>query len=50
MWRVVGTLLALVVALSVAGLVLRALRWLLVVGLVLALVVAVVAGRLSSNR
>ncbi|MDP8987053.1 MAG: hypothetical protein M3N25_09435 [Actinomycetota bacterium] len=43
MWRVVGVLLALIVALSVVGLVLRALRWLLVVALVLAVAAAVVA-------
>lgn len=44
MWRIVGVLLALVVVLSVAGLVLRALRWLLVVALVLAVAAAVMAG------
>lgn len=43
MWRIVGVLLALIIALSVAGLVLRALRWLLVVALVLAVAAAVVA-------
>jgi hypothetical protein len=50
MWRVVGILLALIVVLSVAGVVLRALRWLLVVALVLAVVAAVVAGSFSSRR
>lgn len=49
MWRVVGVLLALVVVLSVAGLVLRALRWLLIVALVLAVAAAVMADS-SRNR
>ncbi|HEV2766315.1 MAG TPA: hypothetical protein VGV63_01245 [Acidimicrobiales bacterium] len=47
MWRIVGVLLAVIVALSVAGLVLRAVRWLLIVALVLAVVGAVAA---SSTR
>ncbi len=47
MWRIVGVLLAIIVVLSVAGLVLRAVRWLLIVALVLAVVAAVAA---SSTR
>ena len=47
MWRIVGVLLAIIVALSVAGLILRAVRWLLIVALVLAVVAAVAA---SSTR
>ena len=47
MWRIAGVLLAIIVVLSVAGLVLRAVRWLLIVALVLAVVAAVVA---SSTR
>ena len=43
MWRIVGVLLAIIVVLSVAGLVLRAVRWLLIVALVLAVVAAVAA-------
>lgn len=46
MWRVVGVLVAVIVVLSVLGLVLKALRWLLVVALVLAALTAV-AGSLT---
>ena len=46
MWRVVGVLLAVVVALSILGLVLKALRWLLIVALVLVALTAV-AGSLT---
>lgn len=46
MWRVVGVLLAVIVVLSVLGLVLEALRWLLIVALVLAALTAV-AGSLT---
>lgn len=49
MRSVVGVLLALIVVLSVAGLVLRALRWLLIVALVLAVAAAVMADS-SRNR
>lgn len=44
MSRIIGVLLALIVVLSVAGLVLRVLRWLLIVALVLAVAAAVMAG------
>ena len=43
MWRVVAVLVGLIVLLSIVGLVLRALRWLLVVALAIAVVSSVVA-------
>ena len=46
MWKLVGALLAVIVAVSLLGLVLKALRWLLVVALVLVVVTAV-AGTLT---
>ncbi len=48
MWRVVGVLLAVIVILGVLGLVLKALRWLLIVALVLAALTAV-AGSLTKR-
>ncbi len=48
MWRVVGVLLALVVALSVIGLVIKAVRFLLIVAVVLA-VISALAG-MSARR
>lgn len=38
MWRIITGLVVLIVVISIAGLVLKALRWLLIVALVLALV------------
>ncbi len=46
MWKAVGALLAVIVALTLVGLVLKALRWLLVVALVLVVLTAV-AGSLT---
>ncbi len=45
-WKAVGALLAVIVALTLVGLVLKALRWLLVVALVLVVLTAV-AGSLT---
>lgn len=41
MWRVIGVLLALVVALSVIGLVIKAVRFLLIVAVVIAAISAI---------
>jgi hypothetical protein len=49
MWKLVGLLLAAVVALSVIGLVVRALRWLLIVALVLLAVNAVLGAIAGSG-
>jgi hypothetical protein len=48
-WRIAGGLLALVVALTVIGFVLRALRWLLVVALIVA-VLSAIAGSLGRSE
>ncbi|MEA2933272.1 MAG: hypothetical protein QOI56_2057 [Actinomycetota bacterium] len=42
MWRIVGVLVAVLLALSVIGLVIKALRFLLIVALVLAVITALV--------
>ncbi len=49
MWRVVGVLLAVVLALSVIGLVIKALRFLLIVALVVA-VLSALAGAASRRE
>jgi hypothetical protein len=48
-WRVVGVLLALVVALSVIGLVIKAVRFLLIVAVVLA-VLSAIAGMAARKK
>ncbi len=49
-WRVVGALVVIIVVLSVVGLVLKALRWLLIVALALALLSAVAGGLTRRDR
>ncbi|HVF14298.1 MAG TPA: hypothetical protein VM942_06835 [Acidimicrobiales bacterium] len=49
MWRVVGVLLALVVVLSVIGLAIKAVRFLLIVAVVLA-VVSAIAGAIARKK
>ncbi|HVL28437.1 MAG TPA: hypothetical protein VM390_09845 [Acidimicrobiales bacterium] len=49
MWRVVGALLVLFVILSIVGLLLRALRWLLGVALIVAIIAAVI-GAMGKSR
>ncbi len=49
MWRVVGVLLALVVALSVIGLVIKAVRFLLIVAVVIA-VLSAIAGMAARKK
>ncbi|MDQ4098835.1 MAG: hypothetical protein M3144_13330 [Actinomycetota bacterium] len=49
MWRVVVALLVLFVVISILGLVLRALRWLLGVAIVIAIIAAVL-GALTRRR
>lgn len=49
MWRIVGVLVALIVVLTVLGLVVRALRWLLIAALVVAVASAFV-GALVRRR
>jgi hypothetical protein len=48
-WRVVGVVLAVLLALSVIGLVIKALRFLLIVALVIAVLTAV-AGTMTRRR
>ncbi len=50
MWRIVGALVVLFVVLSILGLVLRALRWLLGVAVVIAIVAAVLGSIGRSRR
>ncbi len=50
MWRVVGALVVIIVALSLLGLVLKALRWLLIVALALAVLTAVAGGLTRRDR
>ncbi len=45
MWRVVGVLLAILVALSVLGFVIKALRFLLIVALVIAVLTALAGAK-----
>lgn len=49
MWRVVGALIVLFVVVAILGLVLRALRWLLGVAILIAIVAAVI-GALGRSR
>ncbi len=49
MWKVVGALVVLFIVVAILGLVLRALRWLLGVAIVIAIIAAVV-GALGRNR
>jgi len=49
MWRVIGALLALVVALSILGFVVKAVRFLLIVAIVIA-AISVIAGMLTRNK
>lgn len=49
MWRVVGALVVLFVVVAILGLVLRALRWLLGVAILIAIVAAVI-GALGRSR
>jgi len=49
MWRVIGVLLAIVVALSVLGFVVKALRFLLIVAVVIA-VISAIAGSMGRKK
>ena len=49
MWRVVGALIVLFVVVAILGLVLRALRWLLGVAILIAIVAALI-GALGKSR
>ena len=49
-WRVVGALVVIIVALSLVGLVVKAVRWLLIVALVLAVLSAVAGGLTRRDR
>ncbi|MFP5318260.1 MAG: hypothetical protein ACLGI2_08190 [Acidimicrobiia bacterium] len=49
MWRVVGALVVLFVVVSIIGLLLRALRWLLGVAVVIAVIAAVI-GALAKSK
>lgn len=49
MWRVIGVLLALVVALSILGFVVKAVRFLLIVAIVIA-AISVIAGMMTRKK